>query len=349
MAYYSKTGIAWNFLFPNIKLIKSSGCQTNPINYYWNLRDALVHKIQIDNCLDQEQILRLVNCPKSRLHIDFDAEPILCEEIELLNRFLTKNKIDCKKVFVYVQDYLQKKHFYEVCKANLIVTYRHYVKQKTDIQKIDLENKRFSCFVRRHTPQRYYICKQLYDTKILKNAHWSYLGRDNEINEMADIPKTDKFSRKLPKKLKSIDNGLYEQSSFLYQAIFSSQIHILIETVYSLCELTHENIKLPVDVSEKTFKAVICKKPFVVFGIPNWLEGFRTLGFKTFSPFIDESYDTEEDNDKRLCLIVKELERLNRLPQTQIDRIEVECRDIVEHNYAVWKKVYDQYAHKKFC
>lgn len=31
--------------------------------------------------------------------------------------------------------------------------------------------------------------------------------------------------------------------------------------------------------------------PFIVYGSPFTLKSLRELGFKTFSPFIDESYD----------------------------------------------------------
>ena len=50
--------------------------------------------------------------------------------------------------------------------------------------------------------------------------------------------------------------------------------------------------------------------PFIFVGCSGRLEELRRQGFKTFHPFIDESYDKEKHPIKRMRMIIKEIERL---------------------------------------
>ena len=70
----------------------------------------------------------------------------------------------------------------------------------------------------------------------------------------------------------------------------------------------------PVDPSEKSLKPFAFKHPMVIWGPPMTLAWLRTWGFETFDNCIDESYDLEFDNSKRLSMIIKEVERLNATP-----------------------------------
>lgn len=70
--------------------------------------------------------------------------------------------------------------------------------------------------------------------------------------------------------------------------------------------------------SEKTWKPIGHLQPFIFMGPAHGLREIRKFGFKTFSPFIDESYDEEIDNAKRFKLVVNEIERLSQLPIEEI-------------------------------
>jgi hypothetical protein len=56
-------------------------------------------------------------------------------------------------------------------------------------------------------------------------------------------------------------------------------------------------------------------------------------GFKTFSPWIDESYDTIEDDDARISAIMTEVERLCEFTDEQWIEWQNGIKDIVEHNF----------------
>lgn len=88
-------------------------------------------------------------------------------------------------------------------------------------------------------------------------------------------------------------------------------------------------------LTEKTFKPIAYKQPFILVGSAGSLEFLRELGYKTFHPFIDESYDLEKDDAKRMEMIVNEIERICNLDQSQLKELSVRVKDICYYNYKI--------------
>jgi hypothetical protein len=88
----------------------------------------------------------------------------------------------------------------------------------------------------------------------------------------------------------------------------------------------------PSFITEKTYKVLACKRPFIGFASAYYLKNLRDMGFKTFEPWIDESYDLQEDDEIRMSMIVKELARLNVRTTSGLRKILVEMEDVLEHN-----------------
>lgn len=85
-------------------------------------------------------------------------------------------------------------------------------------------------------------------------------------------------------------------------------------------------------LSEKTFKPMLYLQPFILISVPNSLELLRDMGYKTFHPYIDESYDHEKDDRERLLMILKEIEKfVNYTHNQKIDFLN-SVRDICLHN-----------------
>ena len=91
-------------------------------------------------------------------------------------------------------------------------------------------------------------------------------------------------------------------------------------------------------VSEKIFKPIVFKHPFITVSRPNTMALLRELGYKTFHPWIDESYDTEIDDNKRLLMILDEIERLSNLVPSELTKFLDGVRDICEYNKQVLAK-----------
>lgn len=86
-------------------------------------------------------------------------------------------------------------------------------------------------------------------------------------------------------------------------------------------------------LSEKTFKAIINQHPFILFAMPRSLETLHDLGYKTFSPWIDESYDREEDDVKRTFMIIEEVKKLCNLQPNELKQFLQFAKEIVVYNY----------------
>jgi len=84
--------------------------------------------------------------------------------------------------------------------------------------------------------------------------------------------------------------------------------------------------------TEKVLKAFLYRHPFVVVGLPHTLKILRDMGFLTFSSIIDESYDAEEDHDKRMLLIQQQIKRLADLDYVDHFNLYHKITDILEHN-----------------
>ena len=100
--------------------------------------------------------------------------------------------------------------------------------------------------------------------------------------------------------------------------------------------------------SEKIYKPILMKHPFILVARPNSLKYLRKMGYKTFAPFIDETYDTIPDDEARLLAIVAELERLNRFTDDQWIEWQTNVAAIVEHNYLIMaNRKKHEYAFKR--
>jgi hypothetical protein len=85
--------------------------------------------------------------------------------------------------------------------------------------------------------------------------------------------------------------------------------------------------------SEKTFKPIAHKHPFILLSTPQSLKRLKELGYRTFHPYIDESYDSEENDSTRMLMIVNEIEKLCKMPIEDLQYKMEQCRLICEHNY----------------
>ncbi|MDB4348966.1 hypothetical protein OAA64_01430 [bacterium] len=92
--------------------------------------------------------------------------------------------------------------------------------------------------------------------------------------------------------------------------------------------------------SEKIFKPIMHFQPFILIGSHNDLQALRSLGYKTFEGIIDETYDTIESPFVRLATAYNEIVRIINLSNDELEKMYIDCQDILIHNY--WHWVYRQ-------
>jgi len=86
-------------------------------------------------------------------------------------------------------------------------------------------------------------------------------------------------------------------------------------------------------VTEKSIRPMRYRKPFMLIGQPYTLKALQDIGYETFHPFIDESYDNETDNQKRFIMVMIELEKLCNKSLDELEEFNNRIDHILEHNY----------------
>ena len=140
-----------------------------------------------------------------------------------------------------------------------------------------------------------------------------------------------KFVSKLPLVLddeKDV-NVMCEDFHFTKDFYTNSLVSLVTETNYDALECT---------LTEKSFKPMFNKHPFLIIGAPGALQGLRDLGFRTFSDFWDESYDNEEFPASRLALITDVLKEIASWNEQQILNFKLRVKPILDHNYNMFKE-----------
>jgi len=115
----------------------------------------------------------------------------------------------------------------------------------------------------------------------------------------------------------------------------SYQLSLFPECAESLLYLVTETIATGRrnHLTEKTFKPIALKMPFVIAGTAHSLEYLRSYGFQTFGTLWDESYDLELDDDVRLAKIAETLKHIDELPAQCKQKLLQQAGSICEHNY----------------
>lgn len=205
--------------------------------------------------------------------------------------------------------------------------------------------KKFLNFNRRWRPHRPALVALLHEKQLLTQGYVS-LGRseDNKTwNETKLLINHLHSNTEITDILTNFDTlpDLYLDTYDLItnQAHISSETdHFYTDTYFSVVSETNyytDNLDSGRFLSEKTFKAVAGFHPFILVTVPYSLPLLKQLGYKSFHPLIDESYDSETNDSARLLKILKEIERLCNLSDDELQYFLTMARPIVMHNFAV--------------
>lgn len=86
-------------------------------------------------------------------------------------------------------------------------------------------------------------------------------------------------------------------------------------------------------LTEKTFKAIALEMPFILVAPAGSLAYLREYGFETFSPYIDETYDTIEDPIGRMEAVTQILTEIQARSAAEKLELWQNLLPRVEHNY----------------
>lgn len=223
----------------------------------------------------------------------------------------------------------------------------------------NLRSKKFLYFMGAARPHRVIVLSYLIKQNYIKDSYYSCLttkeallktssgctwheDRNKKFN-FREIDSTIKnYNENFPKELSSYINDHPGQHSASKGDIFyfgDSYYSIIPETSY----FKKDDDKDTVDqwnyhldftfITEKTMRAIGYLHPFVLLSRPYSLKGLRELGYQTFHPYIDESYDLIEDDHLRFESIKNTIKKLNDKTDSEWIRFQHDIYPIVKHNH----------------
>lgn len=118
------------------------------------------------------------------------------------------------------------------------------------------------------------------------------------------------------------------------QMYLSSYISIVSESIFfQRREEGDVYVEFPTGyLSEKIWKPIGHAQPFILAGPANSLKYLKDLGFKTFHPYIDESYDDETHDFNRLQMVLNEIEKFTKKSKEEKIEFLNNVKEIVQHN-----------------
>jgi hypothetical protein len=195
-------------------------------------------------------------------------------------------------------------------------------------------NYKFICLQRRLKPQRLALMLELYNekSKILT------MGTDSNEKDFKSVTKRLKNTYSSSyKKFKQFHTKLpieYDVNLMNENPTHDSNFKKYIDSYLNIVSETYfENNRNQLFFSEKIIKPVVFFQPFILFSQTGSLEKFKQLGFNTFEPYIDESYDLiDNDTDRFYSAVQSVFKFVNR----DISEIHLDMQKlfpIFVHNY----------------
>jgi len=205
-----------------------------------------------------------------------------------------------------------------------------------------LRKKKFLCFNRRYNEHRLLIYLDFFKRNLLKDTYMS-MAKDQPESGRPFIENAIYFinshkslgigietaydsSMLLPLTLDTLDFSKYPMESNISEVesfYKNSYINIVTETYF------FNNIR---HITEKTYKPIAFMQPFIVFAAPGTLAYLRSLGFKTFDKFWDESYDDILDHEVRFMAIMELIEKISKWTEVKLVELTHNVKEIVEYN-----------------
>ena len=358
---YSKTGRLYDLKvqpekFASLASWKSESDTIYYFHYYYDLHTG----IKLLDAMEDVHWEHLRTDPTAKFLYENCNETFTWTLAHQIKTVIEEKSIAPEKFFIIVMDEVHE-NFLNTGLADLgiqgvtVGVYNKLMKQTQVPEAIPSTQYKFSALSRNYRAWRLHVYAKLAEKNLLKDFRYSfynifpygevrYYDQTTMLKDLGDTnfgqvnATVDEWISKVPYTLDASDNVLNKWGDVTYDAILAADFHLLIETHYDLFyyvptqDRVYKRSLAPSSITEKTNKPIACCKPFIVFSTPYFLADVRQLGFETFSPYINESYDIETDNQKRLNMIVDEIERITNLPSNEYHTLVENCHSIAVRN-----------------
>lgn len=280
----------------------------------------------------------------SPLHISTMAKNITKELRPLL--------IEQERIYFIIMDKTQTEDFRSAMAEEgyprvRIEAHHHLMIDLNPIYEIEEQPiKRFNCFTRSYRHFRLEFFIKLIENDLLEDFYYTFTNIephkpvDEQVTDLEKIKQLPcvQESEKRDEILTWIDNIPYTIGSDI-ESVYSEDLFRYTKKSWLsiVCEsLIDDGL---VYITEKTGKAIAGKRPFIIYGASGSYDHLKKLGFRTFSPVLNEDFDLEPDHKLRLNLIIDEIKRLQQLPIDEFTALMHQCNEVVEYNFQVLKEM----------
>jgi hypothetical protein len=147
-----------------------------------------------------------------------------------------------------------------------------------------------------------------------------------------DRSHVERFFSRLPLELDhetSLPDMCSDMSGKTRNFYSNSLLSIVTETNYEAREVT---------TTEKTFKPMIHRHPFIMVGAAKTLASLKILGYQTFDRWWSEDYDNINDPNERMQEILRVCEEIGTWSPEKILQFKREVKPVLDHNFSVMSK-----------
>ena len=211
------------------------------------------------------------------------------------------------------------------------------------------KTKKYTCLNRVHKQYRKEFVYNLWKDGLTEDAYVSYgnvVNKDtsddfaivnddfikpiNKQSENIEYISND-FDQVLPMSADNLNTDNHNDHSLSVDYLFT-------DSYWNIVMETYLNATGGVFLTEKTFKPIKYGQPFVILGTTDSLQHLQEQGYKTFSPWIDESYDQEQDVRFRWYAIMEITRKIANTSLEDLHRQHTEMTSVILHNQAWFKR-----------
>jgi len=362
---YTKTNASHGNFDPKFfKPLNQAQFENNSV-YWYDQHDWSIKNTQFNQFLDQAHWEHLQRDPTSKILMFYGDEYYNWLDIEDWTLTLKKWNIRPEQVYILCLDEnwvsWTKNQFSERDYNGVNIQSYNALMSRVEPQEEKAIVKRFSVLSRNYSKWRLRLYAVLFNQNLLtRNFNYTFNNlnpygtvtvypKEDVKKDLIDLaftltPDLEKWVDGMPY---STTNNLIQKklSADIYDVIQTSGINIVVESHFDPFwnfnghRHMHPQQFSPSFPTEKMYKPIACHRPFIVFSTPWFLKEFKNLGYKTFHPYIDESYDDIQDDVERLHAIAKEVERLCSLTDAEFINLMENCKKITEHNFKIMENL----------
>jgi len=219
---------------------------------------------------------------------------------------------------------------------------------------VNNKTKTFLCFNRVLRPHRVKLVADLVERDMLDNNYISFFKNqvhsktnNDQYKETINFHFSKQEQQKIISTLSSFEGDLYidDIDPGLNQASTRCPTEFYETSFFSLVTETMFFEDDPF-FSEKIFKPIVFKQPFVLVCQHLSVAKLKGLGFRVFDKWFDLSYDNMAEPLERMNAIVAELVRIESLPLQKKREMFEEMREDCEYNYKLLTENVEELVYK---